>query len=55
MNVGLFDPNVTSVYRELGEEVVGSESHQALSLHAARQSMVLLKNEDNTLPIPLVD
>lgn len=50
MKMGLFDPNVTSSLREIPESVVGSSENQVKSLVAARQTMVLLKNEKNTLP-----
>ncbi|GAB5360883.1 hypothetical protein AAMO2058_000665800 [Amorphochlora amoebiformis] len=50
MLLGLFDPYIPSPYRNISQDVVGTQSHQDLSLHAARQSMVLLKNEDKVLP-----
>ena len=48
--LGLFD----SPYRGNGkqaEQIVHSKEHQAVSLEAARQSLVLLKNETNLLPL----
>ena len=45
--LGLFDPDVENEYRKIPLDVVGRS--QDLSLRAAKQSMVLLKNE-NILP-----
>ena len=48
--LGLFD----NPYRGNGkqaEQIVHSKEHQAVSLEAARQSLVLLKNETNLLPL----
>ena len=48
--LGLFD----NPYRGNGkqaEQIVLSKEHQAVSLEAARQSLVLLKNETNLLPL----
>ena len=48
--LGLFD----NPYRGNGkqaEQIVHSKEHQAVSLEAARQSLVLLKNEMNLLPL----
>lgn len=50
--MGLFDPNVTNPYRSIKTDVVGSPAHQEASLRGARQSMVLLQNKDNFLPLP---
>lgn len=48
--LGLFDnPYVGS--GEVAERVVHSEEHQAVALEAARQSLVLLKNDNNLLPL----
>lgn len=48
--LGLFDPGVPSVYRNITTDVVGSAEHQEMSLRASRQGMVLLKNSDHVLP-----
>jgi len=48
--MGLFDPKIPNKYRDIKTDVVGSIPHQELSLHAARQGMVLLKNDGKTLP-----
>lgn len=46
---GLFENPYTDVDRM--EQLVNCEEHKALALEAARKSMVLLKNENNTLPL----
>lgn len=48
--LGLFDPKEKDENRDIPWEVVGSEEHKAWSLLAARQSMTLLKNEEDVLP-----
>ena len=47
--LGLFDDPFVDPDR--AEEVVHNSEHQELALEAARQSMVLLKNENNLLPL----
>jgi beta-glucosidase len=51
MRLGLFDNPAHNPYNQLPPSTVGSSKHQALALEAARQSIVLLKNKNNTLPI----
>lgn len=51
MLLGLFDDPKLNPYNKISPSVVGSKKHQALALEAAKQSLVLLKNEKNTLPI----
>lgn len=53
MRLGLFDDPAQNPYNRISPEVVGSPDHKALALEAARQSIVLLKNANNTLPIQL--
>ncbi|MEN1783624.1 MAG: glycoside hydrolase family 3 C-terminal domain-containing protein [Bacteroidota bacterium] len=48
--LGMFDPQELVPFTEIPMEVVGSEAHQKLALDAAKQSLVLLKN-DSTLPL----
>ena len=43
--LGMFDPADRLPWANLGEEVISSESNHRLSVEAARQSMVLLKND----------
>ena len=49
--LGMFDPPSSYAYGRIPFGVVNSPQHRALSLEAARQSMVLLKNEDHILPL----
>jgi beta-glucosidase len=49
--LGMFDPPENDPYRNLGNEVVDCEKHRALALEAARKSIVLLKNDNNLLPL----
>lgn len=51
MRLGLFDDPASNPYSRLTPDVVGSERHRLLALEAARQSMVLLKNDRNKLPL----
>ncbi len=53
MKLGLFDNPEENPYNKLMPSIVGSAEHKALALEAARQSIVLLKNSKNTLPIDL--
>jgi len=49
--LGMFDPPSSYAYGRIPFSVVNSPQHRALSLEAARQSMVLLKNENHILPL----
>lgn len=51
MKLGMFDPKESVAYANIAYEVVDSKKHQDLALTAAEKSMVLLKNENNTLPL----
>jgi beta-glucosidase len=51
MKLGQFDPDETVPYTKIPYSVVDSKEHQDLSLNAARKSIVLLKNENNILPL----
>ena len=50
MRLGLFDNPEHNPYAQIPESVIGCQKHQDLALKAARQSMVLLKN-DGILPL----
>ena len=51
MRLGMFDGNPTSLpYGSLGPDDVCTDDNQHLALEAARQSIVLLKNDNNKLP-----
>ncbi len=49
--LGLFDPPESDPYNAVPFTEVGSPAHEALALDVARQSMVLLKNDDKALPL----
>ncbi|WP_207425295.1 glycoside hydrolase family 3 C-terminal domain-containing protein [Pedobacter sp. SYSU D00535] len=49
--LGMFDPVAMVKYAQTPASVIESAPHKAHSLKMARQSMVLLKNEQNTLPL----
>ena len=49
--LGMFDPPDSYAYGRIPYSEDNSPAHRALSLQAARESMVLLKNADHTLPL----
>ncbi len=49
--LGMFDSNEDVKWSKIPYDVVASEKHYAISEKAARESMVLLKNENNLLPL----
>ena len=49
--LGMFDPPERVPYTRIPYEVNGSPEHHALALQAARESVVLLKNEGHLLPL----
>jgi beta-glucosidase len=48
--LGLFDENRYADL-EKGKEIIGCEEHRQIALESAYQSIVLLKNQDNLLPL----
>ncbi|WP_430816322.1 glycoside hydrolase family 3 C-terminal domain-containing protein [Carboxylicivirga sp. RSCT41] len=50
MKLGMFDDEKDVPFASIPYEVVNSHKHQELALNAARQSMVLLENKQQTLP-----
>jgi beta-glucosidase len=49
--LGMFDPPSSFAYGQIPFSEVNSPQHRRLSLQAARESIVLLKNENHTLPL----
>jgi len=53
--LGMFDPPDQVPYAQIPSSVVDSPEHRELALEVARQSLVLLKNQDNLLPLNASD
>ncbi|MDA3822707.1 MAG: glycoside hydrolase family 3 C-terminal domain-containing protein, partial [Bacteroidales bacterium] len=51
MKLGLFDPAEDVPWSDLSAELVACSKHSRVALNTARKSMVLLKNENNALPL----
>jgi beta-glucosidase len=51
MRLGMFDPKDQVPFSRIPMSEVGSPQHRALALQVARESIVLLKNQDETLPL----
>ncbi|MBN2347865.1 MAG: glycoside hydrolase family 3 C-terminal domain-containing protein [Bacteroidales bacterium] len=49
--LGMFDPPEMVKYTNIPYSVVDSKEHRELALESARKSIVLLKNENNILPL----
>ena len=49
--LGMFDPPSSFAYGRIPVSEVNSSEHRQLSLQAARESIVLLKNQDHILPL----
>lgn len=49
--LGMFDPPEMVKYANIPYSIVDNKEHRELALDAARKSIVLLKNERNTLPL----
>ena len=56
MRLGMFDGEPSSTpYGNLGPQDVCTPAHQELALEAARQGIVLLKNQGPQLPLSTLD
>ncbi|TBN05450.1 glucan 1,4-alpha-glucosidase [Hyunsoonleella flava] len=51
LKLGLFAPKGAVKYETIPYDVVDSEKHRLAALETARKSMVLLKNDNNVLPL----
>tara|TARA_Y100000591_G_scaffold186991_1_gene161541 strand:- start:1179 stop:2765 length:1587 start_codon:yes stop_codon:yes gene_type:complete len=51
IKLGVFDPPTMNPYSNIPRNVVDSKPHKELALEIARQSLVLLKNQENMLPL----
>lgn len=51
MKLGMFDPAEMVPWSDLDVNIVASAKHNRVALETARRSMVLLKNDDYTLPL----
>jgi len=51
MRLGMFDPPEAVPYSQIPYSLNDCQEHRQLALQVARESMVLLKNKDNTLPL----
>lgn len=49
--LGMFDPIEMVPFNKINLDVVDSKKHKELALQTARESIVLLKNENNLLPL----
>ncbi len=51
IRMGMFDPAGSTPWDTIGTDVLESDAHKAHALEMARESIVLMKNENNTLPL----
>ena len=51
MRLGLFDSGDKNPYTKITPDIIGSKEHLALALDMARESIVLMKNDKDFLPI----
>ncbi|MFC2098118.1 glycoside hydrolase family 3 C-terminal domain-containing protein [Bacteroidota bacterium] len=49
--LGLFDPPELVPFTSISTDVIHCEKHQAIALEAAQKCIVMLKNENNALPL----
>lgn len=54
-DLGDFDGDQANVYRTIPMSVVASDAHKSLALQIAQESMVLLQNWNNVLPLSKTD
>jgi beta-glucosidase len=54
IRLGMFDPPASVPFSGIGMEQVSSAEHRDLALQAARESIVLLKNEKHMLPLTTI-
>lgn len=50
-HLGLFDPPDMNPYSSISADTIGCKTHTRIALKAARESLVLLKNENDLLPL----
>jgi beta-glucosidase-like glycosyl hydrolase len=50
--LGLFDPPQTSPFAQITAASLASAAHQRLAKRSAAAALVLLRNQDSTLPLP---
>lgn len=55
IQLGFYDREEACPYRNLGEADINNREHQKLTLQMAKESVVLLKNEDQLLPLKKED
>lgn len=49
--LGLFDPKGANPYNSIGPEVIGSEAHSKLARQLVQESIVMVKNKNQVLPL----
>ena len=53
MRLGEFDPPALNPWKNMKMDVIDSDKHRELATQAARESIVLLKNSKNLLPLDI--
>jgi len=51
MKLGMFDDPELVPYSKISSDVIDSQKHKDIALNIAQKSLVLLKNDNNTLPL----
>lgn len=49
--LGMFEPQGSGKYGKLGRDIINCDKHRQLALKTAHKSIVLLKNDENLLPL----